>query len=395
MDRRVMVLIACGHAADDINQSFLPALFPLLVAQRHLTFAAVATLVLAQGLSSSVIQPLIGYLADKRSMPWLIALGQALAGVGVAAIGFLDGFALIFCAVLVSGMGAALFHPEAARYANLAAGAKKASGVRWFSLGGSMGFAIGPLFATAVLLRFGLGGTWLALVPVGVMGLLLLHALPRMRALLPNAATVKATSAVPDDWSGFARLTAFVVLRSSAFIGMLAFIPLYFVNVVHVSAPLANVALTIFLAVGIAGTFLGGPAADRFGRRAVLAGCSMVTLAFTPLLVLAGGAAPIVGFVICGVLGFALAGSQPAQIVLGQEYLPNRMGTAAGVTLGLAFTLGGLFAPVLGAIGDRWGLSATMLVLAVVSVGSLASALSLPDPAKRRVLLLARARTTA
>jgi FSR family fosmidomycin resistance protein-like MFS transporter len=389
MDRRIMALLGLSHAADDINQSFLPALLPLLVSQRHLSYTAAASLVLAQGLSSSVIQPAIGFLADRHPMPWLIAVGLLLAGAGVAVIGIVDSYELIFLGVLISGMGAAFFHPEGARFANLSAGAKKASGVRWFSLGGSVGFALGPLFATGVLALFGMAGTALALVPVAIMATLLLLALPRMRALLPNAGGAKSAAALPDDWSAFARLTGFIVMRSTAYIGTVSFIPLYFVHVAGAPVAVANGALTAFLAIGIVGTFVCGDAADRFGKRAVLVVLGAIPLAFTPLLVAAtgGGGGVLLGYAICAVLGFALSGSQPATIVLGQEYLPNRMGTAAGVTLGLAFTIGGMFAPVLGAIGDRYGLAWSMLALAAVSAGSLTFALSLPDPVKRRALL--------
>lgn len=399
LDRRIMALLAVSHAADDLTGSFLPAILPLLVAQRHLSYTAAATLVLAQGMSSSVIQPLVGFLADRRPMPWLIALGVTLAGLGIALIGFLDSYVQIFLAVLVSGIGAAFFHPEAARFANLSAGEKKGSGVRWFSLGGSIGFAIGPVFATTVLFVFGMGGTLLAVVPAAIMATLLLLALPRLWELLPKTSGTKAATALPDDWSAFARLTGFIALRSTAYIGMVSFIPLYFVNVVHTTPAVANGALTAFLVVGIVGAFVGGGAADTFGRRAVLIASSLIGLVFTPLLVPAagggGGLGVVLGFAICAAVGFALTGSQPAQIVLGQEYLPNRMGTASGVTLGLAFTLGGLFAPVLGAIGDRWGLSASMLALGGVSALSLGFALSLPDPVKRRVLLTAHSAGTA
>jgi FSR family fosmidomycin resistance protein-like MFS transporter len=397
MDRRIMALVAFAHTANDLTGSFLPAILPLLVAQRHLTYAAAATLVLAQGLSSSVVQPVAGYLADRRPMPWLIAVGVSLAGAGIAAVGVMDSYAAIFCAVLVAGFGSAMFHPDAARFANLAAGEKKASGVRWFSLGGSIGFAIGPAFATTVILAFGMKGTLLALVPAAIVATLALLALPKMRVLLENAtAAAKGATALPDDWSAFARLVAFIAVRSSAYIGMVSFIPLYFVNVVHASPVVANGALTAFLVVGIIGTFVGGGAADTFGRRAVLIASALIALTFTPLLVPAAGetATPlhlVLGYIVCALVGFALTGALPAQIVLGQEYLPNRMGTASGVTLGLSFTLGGLFAPVLGTIGDHWGLSTSILVLAAVSLVSLPFALSLPDPVKRRALLLARA----
>jgi FSR family fosmidomycin resistance protein-like MFS transporter len=392
LDRRAITMLALGHAADDLSQSFLPALLPFLVSQRHLTFAAATMLILAQNLSSSLVQPAIGFLADKRPMPALIGFGILLAGAGVAVLGLLDSYAAMFVAVLISGIGAAAFHPEGARFANLASGAKKSSGVRWFSMGGTLGFMVGPTFATGALALWGIGGTSLALVPVTVMAILLWIEIPRLRTFLANAAAERELKPLPDDWSAFGRLVLFIVLRSIALIGAISILPLYFVHVVHVDAAIANLALTTQVAGGVLGTYVGGPAADRFGRRTILAaggllatiGLFGLSLASTP------GIGIALGFLFAALVGFALNGVQPASIVLGQEYLPNRMGTASGLTLGLAFTLGGIFAPVLGTIGDRWGLTASILTAACVAVLSLLAALALPDPERRRALIAAR-----
>ena len=393
MDRRTISLLSLAHVADDINQSFLPALLPLLVAQRHLSFAAAASLVLAQGLSSSVVQPAIGYLADTRAMPWLVGVGLLLAGGGIAAIGFVDSYALIFIAALISGLGVAMFHPEAARFSNLAAGEKKASGMRWFALGGNIGFATGPIFATAALALYGIAGTGLAAIPVAVMAVLLLLETKRLRTLLPNAKRAVDAKPLFDDWSSFARLTSFIVIRSMAYIGLVAFVPLYFVHVLHASAVVGNLALTAYLVAGIAGTLVGGPLADRFGRRIVISISTACALAFVLVLSFAvqAGAGIAAGFVCVALAGAVITGSQAAQIVLGQEYLPNRIGMASGVTLGLAVSLGTMASPALGALGDRYGLPATMLAIAGLAAVALVLSFTLPHPDDRRAHLAARA----
>ena len=392
---RAIALLALGHTSDDINQSFLPALLPLLVVQRHLTFAAAASLVLAQAISSSFVQPAIGYLADTRPMPWLAGIGLLLAGGGIAAIGFMPTYVLIFCCALVSGLGVAMFHPEAARFANLASGTKKASGMRWFAVGGNIGFAIGPVFATLALTAYGIAGTFVVAVPVAIMGTLLLIEVPRFRTFLPRVATVKALVPVPDDWSAFGRLTAFIMLRSTAYLGLVSFIPLYFVHVVRTSPAVGNLVLTTFLLSGIAGTIVGGPLADKHGRRVVIFSSMAATFAFVMLLTLTTNAADttsiLAGFVCAVGLGFFMAGSQAPSIVLAQEYLPNRLGMASGVTLGLAVSVGGMFSPVLGAIGDRFGLHATMVGIVVLSGLALAVGLTMPSSERRRLLLAASA----
>jgi FSR family fosmidomycin resistance protein-like MFS transporter len=325
-------------------------------------------------------------------MPWLPGIGLILAGGGIALTGVFSSYAAIFAAALVSGIGVAVFHPEAARFANLASGPKKASGMRWFSVGGNVGFASGPLIATGAVAAFGLPGTLVVALPVTVMAILLTLDVPRFRTFLTAAARTAGSARLPDDWSAFGRLCGYVVIRSTAYIGLVSFIPLYFVHVVGVDAKVADIALTVALLAGIPGALYGGPAADRWGRRPILLCSSGAGIVLLPLLVaLTGhGGGTAIGFAIVMLLGFLLTASQPAQIVLGQEYLPNRMGVAAGVTLGIGISLGGTFAPVLGAIADRWGLSWSMLTIALLCAISSAFGLTLPDPNRRRAILAAR-----
>jgi FSR family fosmidomycin resistance protein-like MFS transporter len=398
IDRRAISLLALGHLADDVNQSFLPALLPLLVLERHLTYQAAATLVLAQAISSSVVQPAIGFIADKHPMPWIAGLGLLLAGFGIAGIGFMPTYALIFVCALISGLGVAMFHPEAARFANLAAGSRKASGMRWFAVGGNLGFAIGPIFATVALATYGITGTVLAAIPVAIMSLLLLRETTRLRTFLPTVSKAKNVTLLPDDWSGFLRLTAFIMVRSTLYIGLVSFIPLYFVGVVHTSPWIANMVLTTFLLTGIAGTLAGGSLADTYGRRIVI-NLSMVAalvcvFVFAETTNSASVTSVIAGFVFSIALGISVMGSQAATIVLGQEYLPNRLGVASGVTLGLGVSVGGMFTPVLGRIADHYGLHAAILSIGGLTALALIIGLFMPNPMKRRALLISRREAT-
>jgi MFS transporter, FSR family, fosmidomycin resistance protein len=366
-----------------------------LVLERHLSYQAAATLVLAQAMSSSVVQPAIGFIADKYPMPWIAGLGLLLAGGGIAGIGFVPSYTLIFVCAMISGLGVAMFHPEAARFANLVAGSRKASGMRWFAVGGNLGFAVGPIFATVALASYGISGTFLAAFPVAVMAVLLLRETPRLRTFLPRHSTEKAHVPLPDDWSGFVRLTAFTTVRSTSYIGLVAFIPLYFVNVVHAAPWIGNMVLTTFLVAGIAGTIAGGSFADTYGRRRVIlvsmAASLVAVILFAQTTNGPGLGSIVAGFVFAIALGIALSGSQAAMIVLGQEYLPNRLGVASGVTLGLGVSVGGMFTPVLGTIADHWGLHASLLTIAALSALALALGFTMPNPARRRALLLGRA----
>jgi FSR family fosmidomycin resistance protein-like MFS transporter len=381
MDRRAMALLALAHTADDINQSFVPTILPLLILKLHMSYALAGSLVLAQGMSSSVIQPAIGHLADRRALPWLIGVGLLLAGGGVGFMGVMPTYPLIFLASLVSGIGIAMFHPEAGRFANYVAGAKKASGMRWFAAGGNVGFAIGPVFATAAVAAWGLGGTLAAVIPVTVLAVAALIEIPRLKTFLPPARKAGTLPSHADDWSSFWRLTVFVIVRSIAYLGLVTFIPLYTIHELHISAPLAAALLSTMLFFGIAGTLAGGPLADRFSRRAVLfwsTALAAVLVAAFVALTHAGLMSLPLAFVSAAAIGFVLVASQTSFVVLGQEYLPNRLGVATGVTMGLAVSLGGMFSPVLGRVADLWGLPACIITIASLCLFASLSTLTLP-----------------
>ena len=373
-----MALLATAHVADDLNQSFVPALLPYLIVWRGINHTEAGTLVLAQAISSSVLQPAIGHLADRRSMPWLIAVGLILAGSGVALVGFMPTLPLMWIGALISGIGVASFHPEAARFANYVAGAKKATGMRWFAAGGNVGFAIGPIFATAVIAAWGLPGTLAACVPVTVVGAVVLFELRRLRTFIPAHATSR-TGQGTDDWPAFAKLSAFVTVRAMAYFGFVAFVPIYVVEVLHGSPAVGDAMLSGFLVAGVLGTLSGGPIADRFGRRTVLVWSTALAAVMTGVLVaLTHQGNLLLAIPLLVVTGFVFVASQSAFVVLGQEYLPNRMGLASGVTLGLAVSIGGAFSPVMGAIADAHGISATILAAGALSVVGALIALSLP-----------------
>jgi MFS transporter, FSR family, fosmidomycin resistance protein len=383
MDRRGMTLLACAHTADDINQGFLPAVLPVLILTYHFSLQAAGALVLAQAISSSVIQPLIGYLSDRRAMPWLIWAGMLLAGLGISLIGFTDAYVLMFGAALVSGLGVAMFHPEAARYANYVGGSRKASGMRWFSLGGTAGFAIGPAYATLALALFGQHGTWLAAIPVLILAVLIFLDIPRLQTFAPAARTEAQRGDVPDRWGAFVLLSAFTCLRSTVYVGIIAFIPIYFIREIATTVAVGNFGLTLYLAFGALGAIAGGPLADRFGRKAVMIGSAGGSGLLLTLFAFASHQV-LVGYVLIALAGFILVTSNPALVVAGQEYLPNHMGTASGVTLGIAVSVGGIMSPVIGHIGDVAGVPASFYAAAALAALAAVSAVFLPSERARR-----------
>jgi FSR family fosmidomycin resistance protein-like MFS transporter len=372
--RRPIVLLAAAHLCDDVNQGVIPALIPFFVSDRGFTIAAAAGLVFASNVSSSVLQPLFGMLADRRSTPWLVPAGLLLAGTGVACAGLAPTYALVLACVGATGVGVAAFHPEAARQIYVQSGSRRATAMSWFATGGNLGFAVGPAIATPIQIAFGLRGTLLLVAPVVAMAAIL------VRAGFLRPAPVPVTPAGPasarDDWGAFGRLSAPVLCRAVVFYALNTFVPLYWIREFGSSKAAGGVALTVMLGSGVAGTLFGGWLADRIGRRVVVLG-SMLLL--TPLL--AGFAAcrqPLPALLLMVPIGIALYAPFSVMTVMGQEYLPGRVGTASGLTIGLAVTLGGLAAPVLGRLADLRGVRFAVVSVVLVPLLGAAVALTLP-----------------
>lgn len=382
MDRSSVAALSIGHVCIDLCQGAIPALLPFLLIQRHLSYTSAGSLVLATNLASSVIQPLFGRFADRFSAPWLMPVGLVLAGIGLALAGFAPNYWLIVLSLALTGIGIAAFHPEAARLMNVVAGPKKATAMSIFSIGGNVGFALGPLLTSTFLILLGLGGAALFLIPILLVSLLLV-AFFRHLARFVNASkqqSQKEQVQGTDAWSPFARLTAMIMCRSVIFYGLNTFLPLYWVVVLHQSSAFGASALTVLLAAGILGTFIGGRLADRYGRRTVVL-WSLSSLAPLLLLFIVFSTTSIIlALLLLLPLGLALFAPFSVMVVMGQEYLPNSVGTASGVTLGLAVTIGGITAPVFGHVADLYGIHIAMISLALFPLLGTVLALTLPRP---------------
>ena len=372
-----MAVLSAGHLFTDVNQGAVAALLPFLIAERGMSLAAAGALILASTVSSSVVQPLFGIFSDNRSMAALMPLGVLFAGVGMSLAGIAPSYPLIFLCIVLSGIGVAAFHPEAARFANYVSGSRRAQGMSFFSVGGNAGMALGPVFTTPFVLIFGLPGTLFLALPAVLMAAALFYEIPRMLGFKPETAEERGEEpvAAPEHWGPFARMVGIVVVRSFVFFGLVAFVAAYYERVLGTSPAVGNAALTVMLASGAAGTLIMGPLADRFGRRTIV-GVSMLLL---PLLIygftLSG---PFLGMALLALVGAATVGTFGVTVVMGQEYLPGRIGLAAGITMGLSIGIGGIGAPLLGLLADRAGLPVTMLVIAALPVPGFLLATTLP-----------------
>lgn len=381
MQYRTVALLSLGHLVTDINQGALPALLPFLIAEYHLSYTAAGFIIFGSNIASTVVQPLFGHLADRLSTPWLIPAGVVLAGTGLAAAGIVSEYAWVLVSVVISGVGIAAFHPQGAQMVNRVSGKQKATAMSIFGVGGTLGFAVGPALITAAVLHWGLSGSVVLVVPVGIMAVFLswrLSATPRGEGSLGAGLRPAPAERFHEAWGPFARLAAAVIARAILFYGFNTFVPLYWVHVLHRSKTSGAIALTLFALSGVIGNLLGGRLADQFGHTRVAVGGFLALIPLTPALV--GVTSEPAALILLALIGLALSTTYSPLIILGQKYLPNRVGLSSGVTLGVAVSIGGVATPLLGRVADLYGLWAALATLALVPVLSAGLAMTLPHP---------------
>ncbi|MER7859321.1 MFS transporter [Amycolatopsis japonica] len=355
---KAIALLSAGHACVDVYQGSVAALVPFFAAERAYGYAAVSGIVLAASLLSSVAQPLFGALTDRWAMPWLLPSATLLGGLGIGLGGLVDSYALTLAFVALSGIGVAAYHPEAARVARIASGGGHTA-MGWFSLGGNVGFAAAPVLVAAVMALGGLRMSPLLVVPALAGSVL---CLPVLRALTRKAGAggSRSDAVGVDDWRSFAKLSAAVVFRSIVFVGLGTFVSLYAQQRTGGGTTTGSAALFLLYVGGAVGTLLGSRLAGRRGRVTVIRWSYLATVSTVAGVVFVPGPA-FFAFVLLAAVSLYVPFS--LQITLSQDYLPTRVGTASGVTLGLTVSIGGLASPVIGTVADHTSLQTALIPL--------------------------------
>ena len=378
MNKKYIRLFGAGHLITDIYQGALPAMLPFLISEKHFSYATAAFLIFAANASSSIIQPVFGVYADKISLPWALGVGVLLGGIGLGLVGIVQNYYLIILLVALSGIGLALFHPEGARLTNRFAGENKTSAVSIFAAGGNIGFAVGPILTTTMVLAFGLKGTLILCIPAVVMGGILLY---ESKNFSNEVSSDKELDNIDkkeevDEWGAFGRLTLTLLCRSTVFFGLNTFLTLYYMNILKQSEVQGSIALSTLIVVGAVGTLFAGKLSIKIGnKKLIIIGYSCLL----PLLILFLNIKnPILATIILIPLGFFLYMPYSPMVALGQKYLPNHLGLASGITLGLGVTMGGLVSPILGYVSDTHGIHAALSCLIVMPIIAVVLARKLP-----------------
>jgi FSR family fosmidomycin resistance protein-like MFS transporter len=369
-----LALLAFAHFTIDAYSSFFSPLLPLLVTKLDLSMTRVGTLVALASLASSLSQPLFGWLADRIRRPWFVAFGPLTAAVFLSLIGLAPGYGALVALLMLGGIGVAAFHPQAAALSSGLA-ERRAMAMSVFVTGGTLGFALGPLYAVSIVGTFGLERTWIAAIPGLLVSGLLLAWFMRVQAQAKRPVTRPRLAGLLPVWRPLTLLYFAVVCRSAVSYGFMTFLPL------HLHARGWGVAqggsvLTAYLVSGALGGFLGGWLADRWGgRRVVLRSFVLATPLYFAFLFLPDGPG-ITGLVIGS---FFLQASLPVNVVMGQELSPAHASTISSLLMGAAWGLGALLIGPVGALADVHGLRAALLALALLLGVGAACAFLLPD----------------
>ncbi|MGO4728148.1 MULTISPECIES: MFS transporter [unclassified Inquilinus] len=351
----ILAAISFSHLLNDMMQSLLPALYPMLATNYGLDFGQVGLITFVFQLTASILQPAIGLYTDRKPQPFSLPIGMAFTLVGLIVLSVATSFPMLLLGAAFVGMGSAVFHPESSRIARMASGGRHGLAQSLFQVGGNIGSAIGPLLAAFIVLPRGQSsiGWFSAAALLAILVLSSVGAWYRRQRRTIRAKPRQAASQIvlPRRTVGIA-LGVLGMLVFSKYIylaSLTSYYTFYLIETFHVSVQQAQIHLFIFLGAVAVGTVAGGPIGDRFGRKYVIWGSILGVLPFTLALPYVG----LTGTVILSIIiGLILASAFSAIVVYAQELVPGKTGTIAGLFFGFAFGMGGIGAAVLGEVAD-------------------------------------------
>ena len=371
----ILAMLSVCHFLNDMMQSLLPAIYPLLKTNFALDFGQIGLITLTFQVTASLLQPFVGIYTDKRPMPYSLAIGMGFTLAGLLLLSRASSFPMLLAAAALVGSGSSIFHPESSRVARMASGGRHGLAQSLFQVGGNVGSSIGPLLAAFIVMPRGQSSlAWFAIAALVAIVLLTriggwyrkqvpLQRVRRVAAAIPRLPrrTVVVTMMV---------LGALIFSKYFYLASLTSYYTFYLMEKFHVSAESSQLHLFVFLGAVAAGTLAGGPIGDRIGRKYVIWGSILGVLPFTLLLPHAN---LFWTTMLTIVIGLILASAFSAIIVYAQELVPGRTGLIAGLFFGFAFGMGGLGAALLGQLADHIGIEAVYRICAFLpAIGLLA-----------------------
>ena len=387
MNLKIILILSLSHLFTDLTGTALPAMMPFLKNTLQLSYTAVGTVIMVSNMTSSIIQPLFGYLSDKMEMKWLLPVSIILTCIGFSFLGLAPSFVILLILVVINGLGIAVYHPEGTKIMHYFTGSRMATGMSFFQVGGNLGLALGPLFITYAIALADLSGTLFYLilgVPMLSILLLFLKELTLPVKSEKSDLREKGGGSTPigenRGWGSMSLLVFAVSMRSWAHMGLITFVPFYYIHVLKGDAITAGRLVFVFLMGGVVGTLIGAAIADKIGHKHYF--CLSMILS-VPLLFLFLQVGGFWVFIILFLVGLLLISSFSVTIVMGQMILRNRLGMASGLTMGFVIGMGGVGAGLLGIVADSWGVMTVLKLIVYMPAIGLIPALMIPYHSKR------------
>jgi FSR family fosmidomycin resistance protein-like MFS transporter len=385
----VLAAISFCHLLNDTIQSLLPAIYPILKSSFALSFSQIGMMTLALMVTASLLQPIVGLYTDHRPTPYSLVVGMGFSLVGLVLLSMATTFGTLLASASLVGVGSAVFHPESSRVARMASGGRHGLAQSLFQVGGNVGSSFGPLLAAFLVVPRGQSSiVWCSLL--ALIGMAVLWKVGGWyRARHPVVSQTASRAAAPERLAGVSRrrvgwsiaiLIALIFSKYFYLAGLTSYFTFFLISKFHVSVRVAQIDLFIFLGAVAAGTILGGPLGDRFGRKYVIWGSILGVFPFTMALPYAN---LFWTSILSVVIGLILASAFSAIVVYAQELVPGRIGLISGIFFGFAFGMGGLGAAVLGRVADARGIEFVYRACAFLPLIGLLAAF-LPDLDRRR-----------
>jgi FSR family fosmidomycin resistance protein-like MFS transporter len=385
MDVKALAILGMAHLITDLNQGALPALLPFFKEALHLSYTMAGVILLFSNVTSSVIQPAFGYLSDRRPIGWLLPLGPVIACVGMGLTGLISNYSLLLLCVVFFGIGVASFHPEGFKTTHFFTGDKRATGMSFFQVGGNLGIALGPILALLLVTSFGLKGTLGMAIPGILIGSVLFFSLSRLttpvRAAFTQAQKGVRHPLTREETVPLFLLIAIVTVRSWIQLGLVSYIPFYYINYLKGNPLFAGKLVSTFLMAGALGTLLGSPVAEWCGYKRFLS--ISLLLAFPLLLLFFYVEGPLL-YVILAISGMILISNFSVTVVMAQAILPERLGMVSGLMVGFAIGTGGVAVTLLGTIADHWGVPMALKTIVALPLVGFVLSLFIQYPLKKK-----------
>lgn len=374
----IMFAIAAVHLLNDSLQAVIPAMFPILEKSMGLSFTQLGLIAFVLNMVASVLQPIVGYFSDKKPKPYALPIGMTFSFFGILGLAFAPEYWIVLVSVVFLGLGSAIFHPEGSRVSYMAAGTKRGLSQSIFQVGGNSGQALAPLISAFILVPLGQRGAALFLL-AAALGIFILGKISvwykeqleqeklnkHKKVLLSSLGKLTKKQVV----MALTLLLIIIFARSFYVTNITSFYVFYLMDNYKLTIQNGQLFIFLFMAFGALGTLFGGPIADRIGRKNVIL---LSILAPIPLCLALPHVPITVVFILLSLIGFLIMLSFSVTVVYAQELVPSKIGTMAGLTVGLAFGMGAIGAVVIGILMDKIGVGPTMIVISFLPIIGLA-----------------------